>query len=335
MITYIGSLLADAGVAELRVHQGERWISGIFDSASALQASGEANAAFNIYTTLNRSTNVPVTNRMGSRALSDADIQKIVRLPFDFDPVRLTGQPSTEAELNAALNRRNKFVSMLSALQWPMPAMGMSGNGAHALYRCSLKNSTETKEMLAAIYRGLREDYSDEAVLFDASVRNPSRIWRLYGTLNRKGVDSPERPHRQATVQMPSRWEGVSPRQIEQLANRYTKQRTEHAHGPLVPVVGKGDFTTLDAVTWFQAHGLYKRRIGAGKHAVSCPWNDEHSSPDTPYGTDTVIWDAEPGRWPTWHCSHAHCEHRTIRDVVRLLQDADAFCTETWRRAAA
>ena len=96
----------------------------------------------------------------------------------------------------------------------------------------------------------------------------------------------------------------------------------------------QGDFTTLDAVAWFQAHGLHKRRIGDGKHAVTCPWAGEHSTLDAPYGTDTVIWESEPGLWPTFHCSHQHCERRSMRDVVRLLQDADAFCTRTWRRAA-
>ena len=333
-MTYVGSLLADARVAELRVHLGDKWISGMFDSASALEACIRDHGEYNCYSTLNRPTNVAVLNRMGGRALTDADIETVVRLPFDFDPVRPTGQPSTEAELNAALRRRNKFVSMLAALQWPMPAMGMSGNGAHALYRCSVKNNSETKEMLTAIYRGLRVDFSDEEVLFDSSVRNASRIWRLYSTMNRKGESTTERPHRIATVRLPARWDGVSPRQIEQLANGYAKQPSAVVHAPLVRVIGKGDFTTLDAVAWFQAHGLHKRRIGDGKHAVTCPWAGEHSTLDAPYGTDTVIWESEPGLWPTFHCSHQHCERRSMRDVVRLLQDADAFCTRTWRRAA-
>lgn len=334
MLTYIGNLLADARVAELRVHQGERWISGVFDSVSALQASIDDNTGFNCYTTLNKPAAVLVTNRMGTRALTDPDFEKIVRLPFDFDPVRPKDVPSTDAERDIALHKRNQFVSMLAALQWPMPAMGMSGNGAHALYRCSLKNSAETKEMLASIYRGLRGDFSDEHVLFDSSVRNPSRIWRLYGTVNRKGVCSIDRPHRQADIRLPARWDGVSPQQIEQLANRYARQAPVRTFTPLVQVIGKGDFTTLDVVAWFQAHGLYKRGITGGKHAVTCPWADEHSTEDTPYGTDTVVWDAELGRWPTFYCSHAHCEGRSMRDVVRLLQDADAFCTRTWRRAA-
>lgn len=337
MITYIGSLFEDARAVELRVLRGDECIAGIFDSASALQIAVDAHAEFNLYTTINRPANARITNRMGSRSLRDDDMAKIVRLPFDFDPVRPRAVASTDDELAIAIGKRNALASMLSALQWPMPAVAMSGNGAHALYRCHLPNTAATRDMLTAIYRGLRADFSDEQVIFDSTVRNPSRIWRLYGTVNRKGPDSPERPHRPASVRIPSRWDGVSPKQIEQLANRYAKQATVStiSRAPIVRVIGSGDFKTLDAAAWFQAHGLYKRRIGPDKHAVTCPWADEHSTPDAPYGTDTVLWDAEQGRWPTFHCSHAHCDQRTMRDVVRLLQDADAFCASTWRRAAA
>ena len=335
---YLGHAMHDAGALELRVQRGDRWHSGIFDSVSALQAAVEENRAYNVFCTLNRPQGVTVTNRMGGRALRDEDICRVVRLPFDFDPARPIGEPSTQAELDIAIRKRNALIAMLLSLQWPQPATATSGNGSHAIYRCLLQNSDETREMLAAIYRGLREDYSDEEVSFDAAVRNPARIWRLYGTVNRKGTATAERPHRLATVSIPGRWDGVAPKQIEALANRYAKQAQERPaatrSGPVIRVVGSGDFTTLDAPAWFMAHGALKRGIGGGRHAVTCPWTEEHSTKDAPHGTDTVIWEAEPGRWPTFHCSHAHCEGRTIRDVMRLWSDADAFCARTWRRSA-
>jgi hypothetical protein len=98
---------------------------------------------------------------------------------------------------------------------------------------------------------------------------------------------------------------------------------------------GRGDLATLDVCAWFAAHGLLKRGLGGGKHAVVCPWLDEHSTPDAPYGTDTVVWDAESGNWPTFHCSHAHCEGRKIVHVMRLWGDADRHCARPWRRAPA
>jgi len=60
--------------------------------------------------------------------------------------------------------------------------------------------------MLRAIYSGLHAEYSDDSVEFDRSVRNPSRIFRLYGTINRKGLNTPDRPNRRAACWIPSPW---------------------------------------------------------------------------------------------------------------------------------
>lgn len=98
---------------------------------------------------------------------------------------------------------------------------------------------------------------------------------------------------------------------------------------------GRGDFTSLNARAWFASRGAYKRELGAGKHAVSCPWVFEHSGESGPMDTSTVIWDAEPGLWPTFHCSHQHCAGRSIRDVMARWGDADAFCSREWSRGAA
>jgi hypothetical protein len=241
MISYLRQAFADAGIVELRVHTGERCISGLFDSVSALNAAVESHATSNIYTTLNRPRAMPVTNAMGARALRDQDIESIVRLPFDFDPARPVGQPSTETELKLAITKRNAVVAMLTALGWPQPATARSGNGAHALYRCRLPNTNETRDMLISLYRGLREEFNDELVSFDATVRNASRIWRLYGTTNRKGQPTPDRPHRKAEVSVPSRWEGVAPRQIDMLANRYA--RLGRVRQPRMPARSAGPAT--------------------------------------------------------------------------------------------
>jgi hypothetical protein len=39
-----------------------------------------------------------------------------------------------------------------------------------------------------------------------------------------------------------------------------------------------------------------------------------------------VIWEADGEKWPTFHCSHAHCHGRKIEDVMSLWGDADRFC---------
>jgi hypothetical protein len=335
---YLALAMRDAGRIELRHQDSDRWRSlGLFDDLFALrQAVDRLAASGKVYTSLN----APSPNCSATKALCDADIASVVRLPFDFDPVRQNGikeSPSTDAELAAASTARDHFVAAMAALGWPPPAMGMSGNGAHALYRCRLAASDVTALALRAMYRGMREEFSTGEVLFDASVHNFSRIWRCYGTLNRKGEATAERPHRVATVDIPARWDAVSPRQVAALAALYRDRDFRRIRSSAPPrrgaTNGHGNYSTLDVVVWFAAHGVYKRQLASGKHAVTCPWVGEHSTTDEPCGTDTVIWEADPPQvWPQFHCSHAHCEGRTIRDVMALWADVDDHCATPWER---
>jgi hypothetical protein len=133
-------------------------------------------------------------------------------------------------------------------------------------------------------------------------------------------------------VSIPDRWEGASPKVIENLASRYAKQQIVVDRQPVaVRPAGMGNFSTLDVVRWFNAHGLYKRDLGGGKHAVRCPWGEEHTLADTGQSTSTVVWiGARPRLWPSFKCQHAHCDGRGILDVMRLWGDADRYCSAVW-----
>jgi hypothetical protein len=193
----------------------------------------------------------------------------------------------------------------------------------------------DVREMLTAIYAGLHRDFTTEAVEFDRTVRNPSRVWRLYGAVNRKGDPSSDRPHRRAQVAIPARWDAVSPRMVEALAEHYARRPVapvEYRRLPL-PIVGRGDFSALDVVGWFDGHGAYGRPLGNGKHSVLCPWSDEHSTRQAATDSSSVVWETAGTNWPTFHCSHAHCEGRGIRDVIARWSDADRFCARAWARS--
>jgi hypothetical protein len=337
-LEYLALALRDAGVVELRSCVDERWRSGLFDDIGPLrQAIRSQYADGNIYCTLNRpGPHIVATNGMDAKPLCDADIERIVRLPVDFDPVRPSGCMATDLEVAQALAARDRFVPAMCAAGWPMPLTAMSGSGAHAIWRCSIPVSAEFRDVLAVLYGGMRREFSDEEVLFDSAIRNPSRIFRLYGSVNRKGTNDPKRPWRRAECQLPAGgWQAVQLRQIEMMANRYARMPTPPERPAIIlPVVGRGDYTTLDAVALMQAHGLFKRPLGGGKHAVRCPWRGEHSSEDRPMRSDSVIWEANPGEWPRFFCSHSHCEGRTMRDVIAWAGDADRFCARPYRRAA-
>ena len=215
MADYLALAMRDAGRIELRHQDGGRWRCGLFDDLLLLREAVDRLAGSgNLYATLNAPRIMAAPNTLTGAALRDDDIAHVVRLPFDFDPVRPRGVASTDAELAAALTARDGCIAALSGLGWPAPATAISGNGAHALYRCRLRAGEVTAAALRAVYHGLREDFSTGEVVFDSTVCNASRIWRLYGTTNRKGEATPERPHRVASIDIPSRWDAVAPRKL-------------------------------------------------------------------------------------------------------------------------
>ena len=334
--TYYERLVNDAHIVELRHFHGRRIESGLFDSADALMAAIEDRSRDGtVYATLNRPTARRVPNAFGTPALRDCDIQVIGRLVFDFDPDRPKGVPSSAVELSKAIAARDRLVRMLSAADWPMPALACSGNGAHAIYRICVAHDPQWTAASRIIYRGLADRLGDlDGVTFDTVVRNASRIWRCYGTRNAKGTATPDRPHRLASVTLPTgAWQVVPVRAIERLAATLQTHRPS-ARPPARPTPihrGTGDYRSLDVAQWFRSHDHYRRSLGDGKHAVVCPWAHEHSTDDPPTSTATVVWESTAERWPTFHCAHAHCDRRTIRDVLLLWRDADAHCAASWQ----
>jgi hypothetical protein len=209
-------LLAESGqIIELRLlnvrtsgRQFPYTLSGYFSDYKRLAevASNSSANAQGAYITLN-----PVTHALLARALNqirvagkdfplttDADILKRRWLPIDIDPVRPCGISATEQEHALALERAVQIRNALRAAGWPNPIVGDSGNGGHLLYRIDLpaNDGGLVKKFLAA----LAFRFDDDKATVDQAVSNPSRIWKLYGTVSRKGDSLPDRPHRLARI---------------------------------------------------------------------------------------------------------------------------------------
>ena len=330
-LNYLEWAFRDCGLVEL-VHQAspQRFARGLYDDIDQLRRDARPRLGTgNLFISLNKPRETePYAIRFG-RGLGNADMCRVVRLLFDFDPVRPTGLASTEAELRLAVERAYTLENYLSAFHWPLPARALSGNGVHRLYRVALPVCDDTKDMLRMIYHGFADFLSDDLVTFDASVSNPGRICTLYGST---GPASAERPHRQSQVQIPSHWEQVKPAHIRAVAEHFrpqlpapvTKARTTRN-----PYNGKGpDYRSLDIVGMFQAHGLYFRPDPqqAGKHFVRCPWESEHSSTAGKYSKSTVIFETVEHQWPNFYCAHDHCSGRGIREVINIM-DVAPYCS--------
>jgi len=81
-----------------------------------------------------------------------------------------------------------------------------------------------------------------------------------------------------------------------------------------------GDVQQLDLVGLCQDLGIYEKVLdeAEGKHSIQCPWSGELSD-DEGMGDSaqaTTIWEARGGNPPTFKCSHANYEERTLSDLL-------------------
>lgn len=300
--------LLTRGRVEIRAQNGDQWWSGVFDDYASLARSARyaEKRGFNTYVGLNPCA-CPVTGNIKPyrKAVSDDDVERICRVPFDFDPERETGTAATDIQLGYAKDRVRVLTDLLESFGWQAPIIGFSGNGYHVQYRVDLPNDDETKRALVGLYRGLRVRMSTAEVAFDPTVKNASRIFRLYGTTNQKAG-------RRSSCEFPSTPVTLSADCVLSTAEALTPPKPQIAPAKRKRVKSKG-LHNFDVVALFQRLGLYKRELGDGKHAVICPQVHLHSSDDHFNKTDTVIWE---GEWPQFHCSHAHCDGVNIYDVL-------------------
>jgi hypothetical protein len=100
-----------------------------------------------------------------------------------------------------------------------------------------------------------------------------------------------------------------------------------------------GDLATLD-IGRLVANSKY---LSAGellnadtnKYAVRCPWSETHSGTTAHDGrpTSSTVLLHPPGQTPVFKCLHAHCDGRTLRDLLLWLEErepglVDACCSE-------
>lgn len=141
-------------------------------------------------------------NRLKAVSLTTSDNNVIAYrwLPIDIDPIRPAGIGSSDKELHAAIQLRDKLAGVLvSEYKLPDPIRAISGNGGHLLVRLpDLPINDKSQLFIKSTLDGLSKRYSNDKIKIDTSVFNPSRIWKLYGTTARKGDAVPSGTHREA-----------------------------------------------------------------------------------------------------------------------------------------
>ena len=183
---------------------------GYFDSDHLDHLANAAllwtSKAEGVYVTLNpvvpdllaRAANRIIIAGKDTKSTSDDEIVARRRLTIDFDPERPAGISATDEEKVLASRLTWTVKQDLHALGWPEPVDCDSGNGYHLNYAVDLP--ADDGGLVERFLESLSAKYSTPAVKVDASLFNPSRIIKLYGTLSRKGDSIPTRPHRLAKI---------------------------------------------------------------------------------------------------------------------------------------
>ncbi|MDD3516553.1 MAG: hypothetical protein PHD35_12540, partial [Synergistaceae bacterium] len=293
-------LVPEGGVFEVRA-VGDRTASGYFDAdhleqaAKAIEALDAAGTYSGIYVTLNpvnpallsrRSNRIETRLGLKEATTADADIIRRQWFPVDIDPVRPSGISSSDAEHAAALEVAGNVAGFLSEFfGFPAPVRCDSGNGGHLLYRIDLPNDDESRSLIerclkalgAAFDRSPTEDRP--GVKIDQTTFNAARIWKLYGTVARKGDNTSERPHRRARIiEAPEVIEVVPRETLERLAALAPEEEPRQAPRP------RSSRSGPDLDEWLKEYGAslppYRAKNKPGFRSFYvfdvCPWDPSH-----------------------------------------------------------
>ena len=302
------------------------------EAAKAIEALDAVGTYAGIYIVLNE-INPALLSRRANRietrlpknaaTTADADITRRRWLPVDIDVTRPSGISSSDEEHRIALDAAGRIARYLSEEHgFPEPIRADSGNGAHLLYRIDLPNDEESgalvKRCLQALGAMFDKDPAEGRPGYevDQTTFNAARIWKLYGTMARKGDHTPERPHRRARIlEIPDAIEVVRPEALAALAalapeeEQPVRQRFNR-RGP-----------GIDLDEWLNEHGAslpaYQAKSTPGMRSFYvfdvCPWDPSHRDRSAFVGqrTDGPL---------VAGCHHNGCSGRTWQDLRDLVE---------------
>lgn len=258
-------------------------------SARDMDANGKAQGVYITLNTLNPDVLARRCNHAepaeNDELTTDRDVIRRRWILIDCDPKRTRGVSSTAEEWHKAKAKALAVREFLRARGWPDPIFATSGNGCHLLYRVDLP--ADDGGMVKAVLKALAALFDDDEVSIDTSVHNPSRITKFYGTVARKGDNTPERSWKYSGVlEIPEPVQVVPEAMLKALADEAPKPeapaRPASANGAAAPRKKRG--TVASAPTPEErglACVLAMKDSVAGQHghtqlfAVACTLRDE------------------------------------------------------------
>jgi hypothetical protein len=311
--------------------------SGVFsDPATLAVAAADVEGKTregNLYVTINPLTpraqmNGARIRRAGSgSATGDNDIARLRWLFLDFDPVRATNTCSTDAEKESARLVMERARDYFSGLGWGTPTVADSGNGFHMLFPVDMPNDPSSRGLIKSATARASAMLSTVSVKLDVSVCNPARIIRLWGTVNRKGQHSTDRPwRRSALLESPDRVP-LTTAQLEGFVSGSDPEASaaspEQVRAQPSDWLGDGGLG-FDMPAYILAAALNTKppenyEGGTRWPLDPCPFNPEHNRGEAALFVDAT---GKPG----FNCFHESCtEHRGFaafeKQLRKLLRD--------------
>ena len=280
-----------------------------------------------VYVVLNKITpdllarSANVLKWAGSKDLtSDSHVIERCWLPFDFDPKRLAGISSTDAEHKLALDvAAEARTYLIDTLSFPLDSIIMadSGNGAHLLIRIAgVPLDKEGDKLIENCLKGMAAIFSTKEVEVDLKVSNRARIFKVYGTLAAKGTDMPDRPHRIARLLSVS--DKITPAAIE-LLEKLAELAPEEPKPPSPSTGERRQYgEKLDLQRWLSEHDIPIKKVSGWEgwtkyEPECCPFDSTHTGSSVSFfqNTEGAI---------KFRCEHNSCAGREWKDVRALKE---------------
>ena len=271
VLTAVRLLSIPGQIIEVRAITEDGVASGYFDSPEELAEKMETLDGLptvqGVYVTLNpvnpalfsrRANRIKMRLSKKDATTADGDIVRRQWLPVDIDPVRPSGVSSTEVEHDIAIATARRGAAFLAETGFPAPVLADSGNGAHLLYSIDLPNDDTSRLLVKRCLDVLDILFSDDTATIDTANFNAARIWKLYGTMSRKGDSTADRPHRRAAIiEAPTKPGVVDRPMLTRLAG--VLPEIPAAPAAVRPVGKAGGLpvrTSLDLGRWLSDHNL-------------------------------------------------------------------------------
>jgi hypothetical protein len=309
----ISKLFGLPRLAELR-WLGKRRVSLVTnDSAVIVDAlAAPAVQCLDVYIVVNQPVGDLVSRRgmprdtlyspLRGQCTADADIERRLLLPFDFDPIRPTGLAATLAQVQLAVDMRDRVVEYLADHGFPDPADVFSGNGRHLYYAADLPNTPEVSLLLESLYHSLAREFDQLGVKVDQSVRSAAQLMRFPGSFNFKAQRTSE------ILNVPKSFVPVSLETIQAVVDELqNKHRTTPGVGHRCKIVvgREGGWCSERMSALLDFHNVDYRGPTAVPQGLlwillPCVFNPDHGS------TSPAVLVTKKG-WPKFVCKHDSC----------------------------